>query len=641
MSVIGSVSDMIAKGYVVFPLAPDSKIPRIQWASNDLPAVENWPADTTSYGIDCGKSGLVVIDIDGEQGCNSFDELLDNYGLRAWPDTFTIKTQSGGYHLYFTATGYRNSASKIADHVDIRGDGGYVVGAGSVVNGKTYTIESDAKVLRLPWWLTFALKPDDDGYYLKTLNDLVAEVESAEQGTRNDTLNRIAFVAYMNDRIDDDEASQALHSAALAVGLSDHETSRTLQSALGAAQRQQAARGAGDTSQALTVPHRVSERPTSPGAAVRPTGAADQLATVDYDVAVANEVLKLQIRDKARAEYYGRNNPYPETCSTDDIENSPDAEWLIDGVLERGVVAFVVGFTGTAKSFVVADWSMSVATGKNWLGHSTSEDPVLYIAAEGGRTHKKRVMAWKRHHRKNHTGHLAWKTQPVQIMNDLHFEALLREVRAANYRLVVIDTLSRCFVGFNQKDDLDIGKLYDRLQKLRDAVEPYGTTVIVIHHTGWSDKTRSRGSSDLPSSADAEYVLTSDDILQGAQLECTKMKDENAHWRINLRLEKIELGTDAKGRPVSSLVVVDGPDELMVSTSDDPRKRDLAWRRNFLSSYEWEDRTYTVGEIVQIMNTKRGKNDQASEWSVRQDLKAMDVETSKGPRNATMYRFSL
>jgi len=347
-----------------------------------------------------------------------------------------------------------------------------------------------------------------------------------------------------------------------------------------------------------------------------------------YDNAVADEVFKLHIRDVARAEYYGRNNPYPDTCSTDDIEDTPDAEWLIDGVLERGVVAFVVGFTGTAKSFVMADWSMSVATGKSWLGHTTHQDPVLYIAAEGGRTHKKRVKAWKKHHGRSHTGHLAWKKKPVQIMNDLHFDALLREVKAGNYRLVVIDTLSRCFVGFNQKDELDIGKLYDRLQKLRDALEEYGTTVIVVHHTGWNDKGRSRGSSDLPSSADAEYVLTAEDILQGVQLECTKMKDEERNWKINLKLEKVELGQDSKGREVNSLVVTQGPDELIIAKSEDPRKIDQAWRRNFLSEFDF-DRAYSTAELTKVLNEHMRKDRPASEWTVRQDLKALGLNPVK------------
>jgi hypothetical protein len=279
MSVIDFASDMIARGYAVFPLAPDSKKPRIQWASGNLPAVEDWPEDTTSYGIDCGKSGLVVIDIDGEAGCNGFDELLDKYSIAAWPDTFTVRTQSGGYHLYFTATGYRNSASKIASHVDIRGDGGYVVGLGSVVNGRDYTIETDSEALTLPWWLAFALKPEDDSYYSRTLDELIAEVESAEHGTRNDTLNRVAFVAYMNDRIDEDEATEALHNAALSAGLTDHEARQTLRSALGASQREQAKRVPGGTSQVLTVPQRVSERPTGPGLAVRPR--ADLVRSTD------------------------------------------------------------------------------------------------------------------------------------------------------------------------------------------------------------------------------------------------------------------------------------------------------------------------------------------------------------------------
>lgn len=104
----------------------------------------------TGYGIDCCRSGLTVLDIDGETGCDSFDALLDKYGLEAWPDTYSVLTQGGGYHLYFQASGHHNSAKKIARGIDVRGDGGYVVGAGSVVNGRPYDLVNDAAVADWP-----------------------------------------------------------------------------------------------------------------------------------------------------------------------------------------------------------------------------------------------------------------------------------------------------------------------------------------------------------------------------------------------------------------------------------------------------------------------------------------------------------
>ena len=74
------------------------------------------------------------------------DDFINNYVAKyGMPNTYTVKTRRGGYHLYFNydhsdkmiqdiidlhiinKTGYRNSS------IDVRSNGGYVVAAGSFV----------------------------------------------------------------------------------------------------------------------------------------------------------------------------------------------------------------------------------------------------------------------------------------------------------------------------------------------------------------------------------------------------------------------------------------------------------------------------------------------------------------------------
>lgn len=270
-SILSSVEDAISRGWSVFPLKRDDKVPYpgISWDDYNLP-LDQWPTDATGYGINCGRSGLTVIDIDDEA---SFDALLDECRIDDYPNTYTVRTQGGGLHLYFAATRYRNSASKIAQHVDIRGDGGYVVGAGSVVNGKAYEIENNSPVAGLPVWLTYELagheiQRQSESWYKLALDDLAAEVETATRGTRNETLNLCAFVAYSNDRIEDNDATERLRQAALATGLQGTEINATLRSAQNAAQRKRAERTDSEPTAALA---RV-QRSTGSDLVKRPTG---------------------------------------------------------------------------------------------------------------------------------------------------------------------------------------------------------------------------------------------------------------------------------------------------------------------------------------------------------------------------------
>ena len=68
--------------------------------------------------------------------------------------TLTVRTASGGEHRYFTTgTPIGNSASRIAEDIDVRGEGGYVVGPGSVIDGREYTIAENGPQAALPEFL--------------------------------------------------------------------------------------------------------------------------------------------------------------------------------------------------------------------------------------------------------------------------------------------------------------------------------------------------------------------------------------------------------------------------------------------------------------------------------------------------------
>lgn len=133
----------IPADWCVFPLEPPipgdedsgkAPWPGCKWrdASRPLAQWENWPAGA-NMGVDCYKSGLVVVDED-QPGA------VQRWLGRDLPITYTVKTPRGT-HYYFKApvgvtVGSRNG---IAPGVDIKAEGGYVVAPGSVhYSGPTY-----------------------------------------------------------------------------------------------------------------------------------------------------------------------------------------------------------------------------------------------------------------------------------------------------------------------------------------------------------------------------------------------------------------------------------------------------------------------------------------------------------------------
>jgi hypothetical protein len=155
MSNLGQALAHITRELYIFP-CEDKRPVFTNWqnqATLDPDIIDEWwsryPDD--NIGVACGLSSVIVVDLDvknGIDGVAAFDELLRAQGLTHWPDTYTVKTPSGGYHLYFWNTGdHGNSTGSLPKGIDIRGKGGLVIGAGSSIDGNFYEcVNSDAPI---------------------------------------------------------------------------------------------------------------------------------------------------------------------------------------------------------------------------------------------------------------------------------------------------------------------------------------------------------------------------------------------------------------------------------------------------------------------------------------------------------------
>lgn len=148
----------LAAGWFVFPLARGSKLPAIPRnlggrgvhdATNDPAQVATWSVvPDLNWGVACGPSGLIVVDIDPKNGGSS--EALDQL-----PPSLTVRTPSGGWHVYFRG----QSANRVGllPGVDVRSTGGYVVAPGSVTAAGAYAVERALPVAEAPEWLVAAI----------------------------------------------------------------------------------------------------------------------------------------------------------------------------------------------------------------------------------------------------------------------------------------------------------------------------------------------------------------------------------------------------------------------------------------------------------------------------------------------------
>jgi hypothetical protein len=220
-------------------------------ASVDPQAIESWWARWPDANVGlCTGVVMDVADVDSPGGWHGLRHLLGG----ELPRGPQVRTGGGGWHFWFSPTGYGNRVH-LLPRVDWRGTGGYVIAPPSRhANGTAYywvirpgdPPAAPASLRDLiagpdPPSVTPRAGPDaivhPDRYAAVALEAEAARVARSPVGTRNDTLNRAAFALGRlvgAGLLDAATVTGELTAAARWAGLGRAETARTIRSGLGA-----------------------------------------------------------------------------------------------------------------------------------------------------------------------------------------------------------------------------------------------------------------------------------------------------------------------------------------------------------------------------------------------------------------------
>jgi hypothetical protein len=355
------------EGLYVFPLSPRGKTPLtthgLDDATVDVLTIEAWWDRWPDANVAIRTGDLVVID---EDRIGALAELAESAGERM-PETRISRTGKGR-HYYFTQPAgqrVRNTAGKLAQGIDTRGDGGYVVAPPSVhPDGGTYIWESTAEPAPLPAWIASRLaKPEptrtapptipdsSTPYGQRALEAEIHAVATAPEGTRNHRLNQAAFALgqlVAGGEVDDHDARMSLAAAARACGLPDREATTTIASGLNSG---------------LVEPRSAPKTERSPLRAVPTTP-----AVVEDD---AGPQSRIQIEDW---QTFNRNS-------------QAELEFLISDLWPAKTLAFIASPPKKGKTWLGLSAAVSIATGTRFVASFDVATPrrVLYLALEGAR----------------------------------------------------------------------------------------------------------------------------------------------------------------------------------------------------------------------------------------------------------------
>ncbi len=376
---------------------------------------QKWP--NASIGIATGKrSGLAVVDLDGQAGIAS--------GMRLGLSSSVCALTGNGKQLFYadTEAKLKNSVKKLADGVDTRGEGGYVVAPPSLhPNGKRYS------------WQALPLSRKA----LAPLPTLFAKQENTH----------ISTVSKPADRI-----SESLK------GMRNGNIDNTLTSILGRMRHD-----GWSTDDAITL---LSPHADRAGATAGHLSEKVKHIWEAYPSAV-------QVGQTGKSEAIDTF-----------LEDIAKVEWLCAPMVAEKSIGFLAGLPETMKTWISMDLAVECARGGSWLGlFPTRRGRVLFIDQERARPETQRrfkaILAAKGLKQADLRDSLFLKCgTTIKIDLEASYQAFRAELLELRPDIVIIDSFAT-FHSTPENDRMAIQNVLNRVKALRDEI---GCAIWFLNH---------------------------------------------------------------------------------------------------------------------------------------------------------------
>lgn len=293
-----------------------------------------------------------------------------------------------------------------------------------------------------------------------------------------------------------------------------------------------------------------------------------------------------------------------------------EQDYTLKSYLPANSLSSIYGPSGSYKSFLAVSWACHIAAGMKWAGKSVSAGAVMYVVGEGGIGVPRRIKAWEKKHGSK-LDNLYLVNRPVFPVRREEMQEMIKAARDVKsrtgqpVRLIVVDTLARCFGGNDENDARDMGAFIEGCDVIKRET---GATLLVVHHSGKDDTKGARGSSAFRAALDAEFNIRREGDGGAIILTCTKMKDAEEPKQVAFDLSPVELFTDRDGELISSLVVQDLPRE---AREPDPELADI------------KHLTGNHAALWQSIRSRKAKGEPCNVSVIRDDITALFGENGR------------
>lgn len=257
-----------------------------------------------------------------------------------------------------------------------------------------------------------------------------------------------------------------------------------------------------------------------------------------------------------------------------DVQPVLDGAWLIDDFLAKSGPAVMFGHPGSGKTFLALDIAAHVAEGKPWAGRHVEGGPVLYVVAEGLTGFKNRLSALFDDGRMKRNAPFVYVPTPVNLQAlDGDTGALIATLKhfaravGREPALIVLDTLSKTFGGAKENID-DMAGYVANCERIAAA---FNCLTLIIHHRPRdADAQNERGHSSLRGGVVTSILVDGDETKTATTV---KQKDGPEHERVAFRLSPVPVGTNSRGKSVTTCLVDIVEGEFDNTAPEDNRRK--------------------------------------------------------------------
>ncbi|MDB3976448.1 AAA family ATPase [Gammaproteobacteria bacterium] len=267
------------------------------------------------------------------------------------------------------------------------------------------------------------------------------------------------------------------------------------------------------------------------------------------------------------------NNRYT-LLNISELDDEPDVEWLIDGVIPQGEPVVIYGDGGQYKSLVLLNICFNVQGGRPVAGIPTKKSRIIWFALEGWRDLKARKEGHFHCYGQCESTEIWFvRKEAFSFGNSQNFGSMYRTIKEYEIDVVVVDTLSMATEG-----DLSSSNISGQVtREMRRFCDELGVTFILVAHTGKLIKSGIKGGSEFSNNVPCVIFIN-----QGV-LSVEKQRSAPSGFKQKFHIENV----DPKNKKSPPYIVWDTDEDVI--------------QEKYLFLFEYYDELARQGDVTKKM----------------------------------------